>query len=64
MSFLQFDYEGKKCRTRCGRFLAEIVAVVPPAALRPVIELFYPTGTGRSWPPIGLERTLRMHIAK
>jgi IS5 family transposase len=63
-SFSELEYAAKKRKTRRDRFLAEIEAVTPWAALLAVIEPFYPKGEGRGRPPIGLEKMLRMYIAQ
>jgi IS5 family transposase len=63
-SFADLEYAAKKKRTRRDRFLAEIEAVTPWAALIGQIASFYPKGEGRGRPPIGLERMLRMYIAQ
>lgn len=63
-SFSDLEYAAKKKRTRRDRFLAEIDAVTPWAALISVLESHYPKGGGRGRPPIGLERMLRMYIAQ
>ena len=63
-SFAELEYAAKKKRTRRDRFLAEIEAVTPWAALIAEIAPYYPKGEGRGRPPIGLERMLRMYIAQ
>lgn len=66
VSLSQFEYQGKKRKTRRNRFLAEIEAVVPWATLTQAIEPFYPKGKGRGRPPIGLERifeSINEHLA-
>lgn len=63
-SFSELEYASKKRKTRRDRFLAEIEAVTPWAALLAAIEPFYPKGEGRGRPPIGLEKMLRMYIAQ
>jgi IS5 family transposase len=63
-SFSQMEYEAKKKVTRRDRFLSEIDAVTPWAALIAQIEPFYPKGEGRGRPPVGLQRMLRMYIAQ
>ena len=63
-SFSELEYASKKKVTRRDRFLAEIDAVTPWSALVAEIEPFYPKGTGRGRPPIGVERMLRMYIAQ
>ena len=59
-SFTDLEYAAKKKLTRRDRFLAEIDAVTPWAALVAELEPFYPKGKGRGRPPIGLERMLRL----
>ncbi len=63
-SFSELEYAAKKKVTRRDRFLGEIDAVTPWSALVAEIEPFYPKGTGRGRPPIGVERMLRMYIAQ
>jgi len=63
-SFSELEYAAKKKRTRRDRFLAEIEAVTPWAALVAAVEPHYPKGEGRGRPPIGVERMLRMYIAQ
>lgn len=63
-SFSDLEYAAKKKVTRRDRFLGEINAVTPWLALVAEIEPFYPKGTGRGRPPIGVERMLRMYIAQ
>lgn len=63
-SFSDLEYAVKKKRTRRDRFLAEIDAVTPWAALWKEIEPFYPKGDGAGRPPIGLARMLRMYVAQ
>ena len=63
-SFSDLEYAAKKKVTRRDRFLAEIEAIVPWAALVAELESYYPKGGGRGRPPIGLERMLRMYIAQ
>src|SRR5512135_1996888 len=63
-SFADLEYDAKKKRTRRDRFLAEIEAVTPWAALAAEIAPFYPKGEGPGRPPIGLERILRMYVAQ
>jgi len=60
-SFYDLEYAAKKKLTRRDRFLAEIDAVTPWAALAAVLDLFTPRVRGRGLPPIGLERMLRMY---
>ena len=63
-SFSDLEYAAKKKCTRRDRFLAEIEAVTPWAALVAEIAPFYPKGQGRGRPPIGAERMLRMYVAQ
>lgn len=63
-TFSDLEYASKKKVTRRDRFLAEIEAVTPWAALVAALEPHYPKGGGRGRPPIGLERMLRMYVAQ
>jgi transposase, IS5 family len=63
-SFSELEYSLKKKQTRRDRFLAEIEAVTPWAALEKAVTPFYPSSGGRGRPPIGLTRMLRMYIAQ
>lgn len=63
-SFSDLEYAAKKKQTRRDRFLAEIEAVTPWAALVAEIEPFYPKGAGRGRPPMGVARMLRMYVAQ
>jgi len=63
-SFSELEYAAKKKVTRRDRFLRQLNAVTPWAALVAQIEPFYPRGEGRGRRPIGLERMLRMYIAQ
>ncbi len=54
-SFSELEYAAKKKVTRRDRFLGEIDAVTPWTVL---------VGEGPGRPPIGVERMLRMYIAK
>ena len=63
-SFSDLEYAAKKRVTRRDRFLGEIDKVTPWSALVAEIEPFYPKGSGRGRPPIGVERMLRMYIAQ
>lgn len=58
------EFAAKKKLTRRERFLREIDAVTPWAELSARIEPFYPKGTGRGRPPIGLARMLRMYVVQ
>ena len=49
-SFSDLEYAAKKRKTRRDRFLAEIEAVTPWAALLSAIEPVYPKGEGRGRP--------------
>ena len=62
--FSELEYAAKKKLTRRDRFLAQIEAVTPWAALEAQIEPFYPKGEGRGRRPIGLARMPRMHVAQ
>ena len=63
-SFADLEYAAKRRRTRRDRFLGEMEAVTPWAALVAEIAPYYPKGEGPGRPPIGLERMLRMYIAQ
>jgi len=63
-SFSALEFAAKKKLTRRERFLREIDAVTPWAELAARIEPFYPKGTGRGRPPIGLARMLRMYVVQ
>jgi IS5 family transposase len=63
-SFSDLEFAAKKRRTRRDRFLAEIEAVTPWAALIGEIEPFYPKGGGKGRPPVPLKRMLRMYVAQ
>ena len=63
-SFSEAEFAGKKKQTRRERFLAEIEAITPWAALVAALLPYYPKGDGRGRPPIGLERMLRMYIVQ
>lgn len=63
-SFSDLEYAAKKKMTRRDRFLAQIEAVTPWAALEALIEPHYPKGEGRGRRPIGLPRMLRMYVAQ
>ncbi|WP_018939124.1 IS5 family transposase [Thioalkalivibrio sp. AKL3] len=62
-SFSDLEYSAKRKQTRRDRFLGEIDAITPWAALVEAIEPHYPKGK-RGRPPIGLERMLRMYVAQ
>lgn len=62
-SFADLEYAAKKKQTRRDRFLAEIEAITPWAALVATLEPHYPKGK-RGRPPVGLERILRMYVAQ
>ncbi len=63
-SFSDIEFAGKKKQTRRDRFLAEMEAITPWAALVATLLPYYPKGDGRGRPPIGVERMLRMYIAQ
>jgi IS5 family transposase len=63
-SFSDLEYTSKKKLTRRDRFLAQLEAMTPWAALVAAITPFYPAGKGPGRPPIGLERMLRMYVAQ
>jgi len=63
-SFSDAEFANKKKLTRRERFLAEIEAATPWAALVVALRPYYPRGDGRGRPPMGLERMLRMYIAQ
>ena len=63
-SFSDVEFARKKKLTRRERFLSQIDAATPWAALLAAILPHYPKGDGRGRPPIGLERMLRMYIAQ
>ena len=63
-SFSDLEYAAKKKMTRRDRFLSQIEAVTPWAALEALIEPHYPKGEGRGRRPIGLARMLRMYVAQ
>jgi len=63
-SFSDVEFAGKKRLTRREQFLTEIEAATPWPALVAALLPHYPKGDGRSRPPIGLERMLRMYIAQ
>lgn len=63
-SFSDTERAAKKRVTRRDRFLGEIDAITPWAALVAEIEPFYPEGEGWGRPQIGLERMLRMYVVQ
>ena len=63
-SFSDLEYAAKEKMTRRNRFLSEIEAVTPWAALEALIEPHYPKGEGHGRRPIGLARMLRMYVAQ
>lgn len=63
-SFSDAEFASKKKLTRRERFLAEIDAATPCPALVAALLPYYPKGDGRGRPPVGLERMLRMYIAR
>src|SRR6187397_3677136 len=60
-SFAQAEFATKKKITRREKFLARMETLIPWAQLLAVIEPLYPKGE-RGWPPIGLERMLRIYF--
>ena len=63
-SFSELEYATKKKQTRRDRFLGEIEAVTPWAALIATITPHYPINDGRGRPTTPLELILRMYIAQ
>ena len=63
-SFSELEYAAKKKQTRRDRFLSDIEAVTPWAALTATLVAHYPNSGGPGRPPIGLERMLRMYITQ
>jgi IS5 family transposase len=61
-TFASLAFERKKKQTRRERFLAEMEAVVPWAALLSVIEPHYPTTGRRGRPPMPLATMLRIYF--
>ncbi len=61
-TFASLAFERKKKQTRRERFLAEMEAVVPWAALLAVIEPHYPTTGRRGRPPMSLSTMLRIYF--
>jgi len=57
------EYAGKKKQTRRDKFSAEMDVVVPLARLVERLRPLYPKGE-RGWPPIGLERMLRIYVVQ
>jgi IS5 family transposase len=57
----QAEYAGKKKQTRRDEFLAEMEQIVPWPRLVERLRPLYPK-CERRWPPIGLERMLRIHF--
>jgi hypothetical protein len=60
-SFSSLGFDRPHKQTRRERFLAEMDAVVPWAALSALIAPHYPSGE-RGRPPIGIERMLRIYF--
>ena len=60
-SFAEAEYGAKKKQTRRDKFLAEMDVVLPWARLVERLRPLYPKGE-RGWPPIGLERMLRIYF--
>ena len=63
-SFADLEYAAKRKTTRRERFLAELERITPWPELLAALAPFYPKGSGRGRPPIGLERMLRMYIVQ
>ena len=63
-SFSELEYAAKKKLTRRDRFLADIEAITPWAALENAIAPFYPSSGNPGRPPIGLMRMLRMYVVQ
>ena len=63
-SFSELAYARKKKVTRRDRFLSQIDAVTPWAALVSALASDYPKSDKRGRPTIGLERMLRMVIVQ
>ena len=61
MTFSNSGFDVHRKLTRRERFLAEMEAVVPWAALCALIEPHYPKGD-RGRPPVGIERMLRIYF--
>jgi len=61
-TFASLAFDRKKKQTRRERFLAEMDAVVPWAALLAVIEPHYPKAGGRGRPPKPMETMLRIYF--
>jgi IS5 family transposase len=61
-TFASLAFERKKKQTRRERFLAEMEAVLPWAALLSVIEPHYPTTGRRGRPPMPLATMLRIYF--
>lgn len=59
-SFSELEYASKKKLTRRDRFLAELEAITPWAALEQTIAPAYRSDGGPDRPPKGLTRMLRM----
>lgn len=62
-NFLDLDYTAKQKVTRRDRFLTDIGAIKPWAALEAEIDSHYAGGGGERL-PIGLGRMVRMYIAQ
>ena len=62
-SFSELKYAAKKL-TRRDRFLAEINSVSPLVKLHDLHEPFYQKVNGASRPPSGIDRMLRMVVAR
>ena len=63
-SFSGLEYVAKKRVTRRDRFLSEINVVTPWSEPVAETEAFYPKGDGSGRPSIGVQRMLRISIAR
>ena len=63
-SFSDLEFAAKRKVTRRERFLSQIEAVTPWAALEEQLAPYYFKGQGPGRPPVGLIRMLRMYIAQ
>jgi len=61
-TFASLAFDRKKKQTRRERFLSEMEAVVPWAALVAVVEPHYPKSGRRGRPPMSLETMLRIYF--
>ncbi len=55
-------FEKFRKRTRKEQFLDEMEVIILWKDLTAAIEPFYPQAEGAGWPPIGIERMLRIHF--